>query len=350
MALRNVVDVQILRQTASITRVGFGTLAFIYDTTTVPSARVLSFGNSDEIDDSTDLTATAKAALASAFSGNLNPVMVKAIYRLTDQAAAEDNESYVEALSAAQTVDEDWYAVTIQSRLDDDILAVAGWVESRKKIFISATASAGVLDPASTTDIGSRLLVANMSRTALLYAASAGTTWPDLAWAGGQLPNDPGSVTWAFKAVRGTAGQTFTSAQISSLEAKRVSRLETILGLSSVIGGFTSEPGAFVDIIRGVDWLAQSMAEDIFTLLVQSPKIPFTNEGIAMVETVIWSRLQIAVNRNVIADNEQLTVTTPDVSETTASDRANRILRDVFFTAQLAGALHRVIVRGTVSV
>lgn len=350
MALRDVVDVQILRQTASITRVGFGTLAFIYDTTTPPSARVLTFGNADEVEDSTDLTATAKAALAAAFTGNLVPTRVKAIYRLTGQADAEDNETYVEALTAANVLDEDWYAVTIQSRLDDDILAVAGWVESRKKIFVAATGSAGVLDPASTNDIGARLLVGNYSRTALIYAASAGTTWPDTAWAGGQLPNDPGSVTWAFKPVRGTAGQTFTTAQISSLEAKRVSRLETILGLSTVIGGYTSEPGAFVDIIRGVDWLAQSMAEDIFTALAQSPKIPFTNEGIAIIETVIRSRLQIAVNRNVIADNEKLTVTTPDVSETTASDRANRILRDVFFTAQLAGALHRVIVRGTVSV
>ena len=350
MALRDVVDVQILRQTASITRVGFGTLAFIYDTTTVPSARVLTFGSADEVDVSTNLTATAKAALTAAFAGQLVPVRVKAIYRLTGQADPADNETYLEALSEAQAVDEDWYAVAIQSRLDDDIMAVASWVESRKKIFVAATADVTILDPIATTDIASRLLTANYSRTALIYSAQAATTWPDTTWAGGQLPNDPGSVTWAFKALPGIPGSVFPSAQISALEAKRATRLETILGLSRTIGGYTSEPGAFVDIIRGIDWLAQTMAEDIFVLLAQSPKVPYTNEGIAMIETVVRSRLQVAVNRNVIADDESLTVSTPDVSETSTIDRANRVLRDVRFTARLAGALHRVIVRGVVSV
>lgn len=350
MALRDVVDVQILRQTASITRVGFGTLAFIYDTTTVPSARILTFGSADEVDVSTNLTATAKAALTAAFAGQLVPVRVKAIYRLTGQTDPAYNETYLEALSEAQAVDEDWYAVAIQSRLDDDIMAVASWVESRKKIFIAATADVTILDPVATTDIASRLLTANYSRTALIYSAQAATTWPDTTWAGGQLPNDPGSVTWAFKALPGIPGSVFTSAQISALEAKRATRLETILGLSRTIGGYTSEPGAFVDIIRGIDWLAQTMAEDIFVLLAQSPKVPYTNEGIAMIETVVRSRLQIAVNRNVIADDESLMVSTPDVSETSTIDRANRVLRDVRFTARLAGALHRVVVRGTVSV
>ena len=350
MALKDIVDVQITRQTASITRAGFGTLAFVYERNIVPSARVLTFGSADEVADSNDLTETAKAALTAAFTGDMQPSQVKAIYKLSDQPDDEDDETYAEALSAAQAVDEDWYCIAIESRIDTDILGVAAWTESRYKVFIAATNDPNVIVPTNTTDVASVLLAGSYSRTAVIYSATAVGEWPDTAWAGAMLPNDPGSITWAFKAIRGVTGQVFTASQITALEAKRVSRIEIIQGLARSVGGYTSEPGAFIDIIRGLDWLRQSMAEDIFFLLVNTPKVPYTNAGIAQVEGVIRARLQIAINRNVLVDDENLSVTAPDVADTEAIDRANRVLRDVKFTARLAGALHRVIVRGTVSV
>lgn len=350
MALRDIVDVQITRQTASITRVGFGTLAFVFEAPTARAQRVYSFGSADEVDASPDLTDNAKAALTAAFTGDMAPDRVKAIFKLSEQEDPEDDESYVQALAAAQEVDEDWYAVAIESRADTDILAVAGWIEARYKLFIAASNSAEILNPAANTDIASVLLAGSYSRTALIFSAQALTEWPDTAWAGGQLPNDPGSITWAFKPVRGSTGQVFTATQITALEAKRATRIELIQGLARTVGGYTSEAGAFIDVIRGLDWLRQSMAEDIFAVLVQNGKIPYTNAGIAIIEGAVRSRLQIAINRNVLVDDENLSVSTPDVSATTAIDRANRVLRDVRFTARLAGALHRVIVRGTVSV
>ena len=349
MALKDIVDVQITRQTASIVRVGFGILAFVYDTTAVAAARVLEFANADEVAGSA-LPTAAKAALSAAFSGDLAPERVKAIYRLTGQVSPGDNESYTAALQAAQDIDETWYCVTIQSRQAADILEVADWVEARTKLFIAATADADVLDPLDDGDIGTALLEDSRSRTALIYAPSAGTTWPDTAWAGPLLPNDPGSITWAFKSISGVAGKAFTGSEITALTNKRVTRLETIQGLTTTIGGYTAEQGAYIDIIRGVDWLEQSMAEDIFLRLVNLPKIPYTNEGIAIIEAAVRKRLQIAINRNVIVDDENLVVSVPDVADTDPNDRANRILRDVKFRARLAGAIHTVIVRGTVSI
>lgn len=350
MALKDIVDVQITRQTAALTRVGFGTLAFVYDTATVPSARVLQFGDADEIETSEDLTADAKVALTAAFQGDLAPDRVKAIYRLVDQDPSSGNETYVQALAAASDVDGDWYCVTIQSRTLGDITAVAAWVEARDKIFITASSESGIIDPLSTIDVASQLLALSYSRTGLIYTADADSTWPDLSWAGGVLPYDPGSVTWAFKKVSGSAGQSFTASQISALEAKRVTRLETIQGITRTFGGYTFDAGAFIDLIQSIDWLKQRMAEDIFIALVNATKIPYTNEGIAIVEEKIRNRLSDAVARNVIADDDNLTVTVPDVADTDPNDRANRILRDVKFTARLAGAIHKVIVRGTATV
>lgn len=346
MALQDVVDVQITRATASLTRVGFGTLAFVYDSATEPTNRIVEFGDADEVA-SSSLPAEAKAALSAAFSGDIKPEAVKAIYRLT---SGETPETYVAALNAAQLADEDFYCVTIQSRLPTDILSVADWVEARDKIFIAATPDTAVLDPLEDEDIASSLLASSYSRTGLIYAGSAGSSWPDTAWAGSLLGYDPGSITWAFKRVAGVAGQSFTSSQITALEDKRVTRIETIQGLSRTIGGYTSDSGAYIDIIRGLDWLKQRMAEDIFAQLVNNVKVPYTNAGIAIVEMAVRARLQDAINRNVLADDENLTVSVPDVSQTDPIDRANRLLRDVKFTARLAGAIHKVIVRGTASV
>lgn len=347
MALKDIVDVQITRQTAAITRVGFGTLAFLYDKATAASARVLEFADPDEIAGSGDLTVAAKAALTAAFTGDLRPDRVKAIYRLQDQGNPGDNETVEDALNAAVDVDDDWYCLTIESRDAGVILDTAAWVEARYKLFIAATADANVLDPNEDEDVASELLAASYSRTGLIYSSQANLAWPDTAWAGPILPNDPGSVTWAFKRVAGVPGESFTGAAITALEAKRATRIETIQGLARTVGGFTSDPGAFVDLIRGIDWLRQRLAEDIFLQLVNSPKIPYTNAGIAIIESAVRARLQDAISRNVLVDDENLTVTTPDALAVDPNDRANRVLRDVRFTARLAGAIHKVIVRGT---
>ena len=350
MALRDIVDVQIVRQTAALTRIGFGTLAFVYDTDSEPGARVMEFSSAQEADASGTLPDIAKEALAAAFTGDLRPVRVKAIYRLQGQTDPVDDETYVEALSSAEREDDDWYCVTIESRQSGEILEVAQWVEGRDKIFVAASAEAAILDPLDDTDVASQLLSMSYARTGMIFSADAATTWPDLAWAGPILPYDPGSVTWAFKRVAGVAGQRYSGGEISALEAKRVTRLENIQGLIRTVGGYTFDSGAFFDVIRGIDWLKQRLAEDVFILLANQPKIPYTNAGIAQVEGVIRARLQDAITRNVIADDENLTITTPDVSETTANDRANRLLRDVNFTARLAGAIHKVIVRGTATI
>lgn len=347
MALKDIVDVQIVRQSAALTRVGFGTLAFVYDVGSAPASRVRSFADAAAVGAS-DLPAAGKAALTAAFSGDLRPTVVKAIYRIIGQE--EDNENYVDVLNAAEAEDEDWYAVTIESRNASHIYSVAQWVEARNKIFIAATADAGVLDPDATTDIGSQLAAASFARTGLIYADSAASSWPDTAWAGPILPNDPGSVTWAFKRVGTVAGRRFTADEIQALEEKRVSRIENIQGLNRVIGGYTADAGAYFDIIRGIDWLKQRLAEDLYIRLVNSPKIPYTSAGIAMVEDVIRARLQNAVANNVIADDENLVIDMPTIAETSENDRANRLLPDCKFTCRLAGAIHKIIVRGTASV
>ena len=82
--------------------------------------------------------------------------------------------------------------------------------------------------------------------------------------------------------------------------------------------------------------------------MANSDKIPFTQSGITALENEVRAQLEEAVANSVITTG--YTVTPPAVDDVSATDKANRILGDLDFSATLAGAIHTVIINGSVSV
>lgn len=68
-----------------------------------------------------------------------------------------------------------------------------------------------------------------------------------------------------------------------------------------------------------------------------------------MIEAEIRSVLSQGVANGLIADAPAYTVQSPDVLAIPEVTRAQRILGDFTFQARLAGAVHKVIIRGTVT-
>ena len=90
------------------------------------------------------------------------------------------------------------------------------------------------------------------------------------------------------------------------------------------------------------------MKTNILTLFQTNPKIPYTNNGIGLIENSVRASLDEAVSNNVI--NDDYIVTTPDSADVSLADKASRTLRNVNFTATLTGAIHRVVIHGNISV
>ena len=90
------------------------------------------------------------------------------------------------------------------------------------------------------------------------------------------------------------------------------------------------------------------MQEQIFYRIATKAKIPYTNAGAMIIEAEIRSVLSQGVANGLIADAPQYTVQSPDILSIPEVQRAQRVLGDFRFTARLAGAVHRVIVRGVV--
>lgn len=342
MALTDFVRTQISVQISAITREGFGTMLFLYDAgVSSTDDRVLEFGDVDEVTAKYGASAPATDAATAFFGGDIVAPKIKIGYKLAA-------ETWADALSACEAFDPDWYAFSIDSAVEADALAAAGWAQPRTKLYLGKTADAGVIDANDDTDIASQILALEHDRTALVYHSLATTTYPEMAWAGGQLPKNPGSTTWAFKRAPGIPADQFSSSNVTALKSKRVNYVENVAGITIVAGGYTSRPGFFVDVRRGLDYVVQRMNEDVFILLTSNDKVPGDDRGSAMVESTIWARLRQSVAEDIFIDDENLTVTVPTFSQRDIADRAARLLTGCKFTANLAGAIHEVEITGEV--
>lgn len=209
----------------------------------------------------------------------------------------------------------------------------------------------------ASTDIATYLKALSYDRTILNYhdaaqdaagIAVADVNWQWMAMMGEAFPYDPGSQTWAFKELTGISPVELSSGQENNALSKNVNVYQTIAEENVVLDGKVIG-GEYIDIIRGTDWLISELQVAVFTQLLNNRKIPYTDGGIALVENAVRGVLGDAANVGLL-DPTDTEVTVPRVSETSTTDRANRILRDVEFSGRYQGAIHKVYIEGKISV
>lgn len=252
-----------------------------------------------------------------------------------------------EDIQAVEDEQPDWYCLLLTSNDEDDIKNAAASIEARRKIFIARSDAAAVITN-STTDLASQLEALNYDRTALIWCEDE-ESFPDAAWAGRVLPDDPGSETWMFKTLVGIVADQLTSGEAGFAHAKNANTYEPIGGVDITRNG-TMASGEFIDVTRFLDWVVARIQEAVYSRLVNLEKIPYTDAGVAIIESEIRKILETGERVGGIRPDPKYNVTVPKVADVAIADRAARLLPDVNFDFQLAGAVHKVEVNGTVSV
>lgn len=263
-------------------------------------------------------------------------------------AAQPPTEAWGATIDAVQSVDDTWYVVTIESHTDEDILAVAANIEAKKKAFATSTSSAAVKGNGDT-DVFTKLRDLGYQRTFGLYSATADAEYPECAWVGYQLQEQPGSNTWAYKTLSGVTVSNLSDTEAKNIQAKNGNTYERIGGLNTTTGG-KMFGGEWIDVMVFVDWLEQRMKERLWFRMANSKKIPYTSAGAAIIEAEIRAQLNDGIRAGGLADSPSPTVNVPDVLSVSANMRAQRIFEGITFEARLAGAIHFVKIRGTVTV
>lgn len=261
---------------------------------------------------------------------------------------AAPTETWVDAINAVSAVDNTWYALVIESHAEADVLAVAAAIEASKKVF-GTSSQATAVTTSGTTDVFAKLKALNYQRTFGLYSATADAEFPEAAWIGYQLQEQPGSNTWAYKALSGVTVSSLSDTVSTNLHNKNASTYENVGGLNSTIGA-KMFGGEWIDVIIFVDWLEARMKERLWSRMVNSKKIPYTSAGAAIIEAEIRSQLNDGIRVGGLANSPAPTVEVPDPLSLSTNVRAQRIFEGIKFEARLAGAIHFVKIAGTVTV
>jgi hypothetical protein len=258
-------------------------------------------------------------------------------------------EHWVDALDTVSDTNNEWYALVIETHVAEDVLLVSAAMEARRQIFGTSSEDSDILSAISTTDIATELYDLGYQRTFIIYSDDADEQYPEAAWIGSQLPEQPGSNTWKFKPLVGVTVSSLSSTQSNAAKAKNANTSERVGGVTMTSEGRMSG-GEFIDVMIFVDWLEARMRESIFFRLVNTKKIPYTQAGITIIENEIRRVLAEGIAVGGLAPNPQPTVSVPNVLAISPNLRATRTLEGITFEGRLAGAIHFVKVRGTVTV
>lgn len=255
-------------------------------------------------------------------------------------------------LDAIVAVDDNWYALACTDHTSGTVQQIAAWTEARIKIFGTSSADPNIINQAvgvDTTSVAALFNNLGYVRTFVLYHQDANSDYPECAWFGNCLPFTPGSETWAFKTLNSIAYSDLSVTQSNNALNKRANTYEYVGGVGITQKGTVSQ-GEYIDIIRGVDWLVSTIQSYVYGVLVNSPKVPYTDAGITSIEAQIRRALGQGINNNFIAADPEPVVTVPKAANVSSADKAARILRNVTFQATLAGAIQAVRIQGTVTV
>lgn len=263
---------------------------------------------------------------------------------------------YDAGLTALQLVDDDWYAVVIDSSSAANVEAVATWAEvsDSPKIFLAAlsntTSASTALD--SSTAIADALIADSLTRTALIFAFDS-DDFAAAAWAGVGLTADPGSITWANQELASVTAANLTTTQRNELIAANINYYIPIRGKNVTQLGVMVD-GEYIDVIHGLDALNADIQTSVFNALTQREKVPYTVGGFTIIENAILGALRRFEPTNGSDGNALLVfksgvVKMPVLANVSLADKAARFLRNVRFEAQLQGAIHSVSIRGNVT-
>lgn len=289
-----------------------------------------------------DLVITVKSAhVAVTVSANLG------IYSVADGTITT-------GMTAIKAADNDFYGVALASHDKQNILDMAAYVETQTMLFGTSTDEPGAYAQASTDDVLSKLKSNEYYRT-YCDVRKDDSDYEEVAKMARCFAIDPGGETWALKSLAGVKTDGWTETEYTTIKNKNGNTYEKVRNISVTQNGKVVA-GEWIDIIRFRDWLVEEIQTNVFTLLKNNDKVPYTDAGIAMVENVVRKALEDGQDRGGIApteydennnENPGFVLTVPLASEITPTQKATRDLKDIKFTARMAGAIHTVEIKGS---
>lgn len=176
-------------------------------------------------------------------------------------------------------------------------------------------------------------------------------TFPEAAWVGYMLPSDPGSETWKFKELTGivaTPKTILSPSEEATVLGKNANVYTPLAGVGHTHEGVMAS-GRFIDVQRGIHWTEARLGEAVVELLLNSPKIPYTDAGLTLVQAALSEVMDLGIRNGLFGplldeSGDFYRITIPKVADQLQADRVARYFPGITIQAQLAGAVHSLAI------
>jgi hypothetical protein len=353
--LNDIVDVKIDIQNPQTNRSNFGIPLIL---TVQPGETAIS-GSFRTLDDIITAGFTKndvgyKAAVV-AFSQNPAPEYVVIVTDPDPTPAQEDIES---TLNAALT-NYQFYAICTALSLNDGANAstvyplIADWAEENEKLFVYTAVAGANYYFLPTTYARSAGIVINGTQ----LDTNENNIFANVAFASKCLTYQSGSETWVHKTLELIDPYGWAKTNTATFKTNNLNWYTAYANENVTRSGVVAN-GEWIDVIRFRDWLVTQIQENVFEVFRRNPKVPYTDPGIALIQTAIISALKQGRENGGIpedtVDNDGVvtpgfTVTVPRAIDIDPTVKQSRQLYNVYFTAKISGAVHFVQIRGVLT-
>lgn len=261
---------------------------------------------------------------------------------------AFEGETFAEAYTKVAQDNNDFYGVCLLSKDIDIILSVADLVEADTTPRIFGTSSVET-DVDNVDKIYKKLSAKSYMRTFAIYSNDA-VNYPECGIIAYMFAEPAGSATWSYKKLSGINVDSSISTNdtlMTKITAGNYNAIVKELGFNLFYNG-KMVSGEWIDAVQVIDWIRINMQTSIMNMLTNNKKIGFDLDGLNAVEACIQTTLIEAVN-NGLLEKESIVITIPKPENISATDKAERKLKNVTWEAKLLNAVHAVNIYGTIS-
>ncbi|MDE3837935.1 hypothetical protein C0966_00740 [Bacillus methanolicus] len=162
-----------------------------------------------------------------------------------------------------------------------------------------------------------------------------------------------GSITWKFKTLTGITPIEVNADELNLIHEDGAIAYVTKAGIPQTSEGIVCS-GEYIDVMHGLSWLKVDAENRIQSAFTNNKKIPFDHRGISLLSGQLTTTFRQGYSQGIIAEDDDgnplYTIIAKSRSEVPAEERAARIYNGLFFSLELAGAIHGANITGEVLV
>lgn len=277
-------------------------------------------------------------------------------------------ETMLTAVTNCRTANANWYSVYTTSITASDITAIAAFIQSATPLstFFYDTRDAAVI--AGTA--GNVMAVCQTNKYSRTFGLYSTTNYAGAAAMGVAMGNDTGLVnsafTMAYKSLTSVTAESLTNAQVNTITGYNGNVYTAYGNAYNILVQGTMADGSYFDQTLNVDVITVAIQNAIMNVLTTTPKVPYTDAGVAVFTNAISAICQNARNVGYIAPGvwtaqNILNLKTGDtlsngymvladkVANQTTANRSARIFPAIYAALKMAGAIEHAVIGVTVN-